>query len=286
MTRLRGTDQIRRVALIWLGVVAAIAGLGLFATLIPRTPSANTLRYEVMRACLQVLGISLIGVVVAMATFRLQQVHSEQSKLDAEERDNTLVTKRREDDRELDERRRLDDRVTDFLSETINAYNAVKSVRRLLQAETGPKADARITRVAYSKLMTVLCDQQLIFESLYRRAPLIQDRVKGGIEIRVTMSRRSADESGILGTLADYYGRIESYLNEIVDEFQKNLHVVPSDGGVSLRDLGAGKLSEFIHRTSPLKENVSYIVESIIRCLESDLLTSRTPLSGAAQPRR
>jgi hypothetical protein len=246
-----------------------------------------------MRTSLAVLGVSLIGAVVTMATFKLQQIHSERSKLDAESREDKRVTIRRADDRNHDERRRLDDRVADFLSNTIDAYNAVKQVRRLLEAEIGPEADGSIRRDAYLSLLTELSDQQLIFERLRRRAGLIEGRIEDGKDIRVkleTVADKDVTGQGtgvgieaggnmITKTLTAHYKHIESYLNDIVEEFQKHLYLISTDIPFSLHNLEEGYLRNFIYRTPLFQNNVSHRINAIVTCLETHLLTSTTPLS-------
>lgn len=265
MTRSWTATRAGLWAVITLIGIAVIASAGFVLTLFPPGPEPNTPRYEVMRVCLQVLGVALIGVVVGMATFRLQQIHLEQSKIDAEKRDHNA-----------DERQRLDDRIRLFLSDTILGYNALKQIRRTLEAETAPKSLPVIRYETYSRLLRALNEQQLTFESLKRRTPLIQGRVPGGEEIKVY----PCDGPAYTETLRQHYAHVEHYLNKSIEEYQKNLHRTSPEKTASLDELGLNKLKEFIYKTDKFRDAVSDRVEAVIRILESELLNPGTARSS------
>jgi hypothetical protein len=155
--------------------VAAIAGT-VFLTTVRPPPQPNTVDYELMRVSLQILGVVLVGFVVGMASFTLQQIR---------------LDERKSDDRKFDERRRIDEQVRYFLADTVESYNGVKLIRRLLEAETTCESAPRITVDTYSRLLAQLCERQLVFESLMRRAPLIQQQVHGGEEIGIVLRKAS-----------------------------------------------------------------------------------------------
>ena len=234
--------RARNRAKLALLLVALLAALVLFVTILAPGPTANTLPYEVARTSLQVLGVVLVGAFVGMATFSLQQ----------------------EQQRTVDERRRLDDRVRAVFDETVDAYNEVKLVRRLLRAETGPKEAAAITRRTYTRLLSDLCKQQLAFEDLKRSAPLFQ----------VSLQNGHAIAGPVRANLTDTYDAIEHYLNEIVEEYEKTRHCMPPTGAQSLYEPNKEKLREFVYNTAVFRAKVSDPVEAVLQHLERHLLTS------------
>lgn len=236
------TRRARRRVLWILLLVAILAALVLIATNLGPGPQANTLPYEASRTSLQVLGVVLVGAFVGMATFVYQQEHQ----------------------RAVDERRRLDDRVRAVFEETVSAYNAVKLVRRLLRAETGPKADPRITLETYTRLLPDLCKQQLAFEDLKRSAPLIQKSLQNGEVIT----------KPACATLADTYDAIEGYLNNIVKEYENSRYGMPSTGAQSLVDPDKARLREFVYDTQAFRAKIPEPVRGVLRHLEEHLLTS------------
>ncbi|TRO58515.1 hypothetical protein [Streptomyces sp. IB201691-2A2] len=240
-----------------MGIIIAIVGIASVVLIVTEgiwNPSRNTLPYELVRVCVQILGVAVVGFFVGLASFLVQQ-----SK---------------------DERRRLEERVRDLFAETVTAYNAVKRVRRLLEAETTSESASTITVSTYSRLLEELCEQQLVFENLKRSAPLIQARVRGAMTI-IAPAPESAREKSC-GTLKEHYSSIESYLNEIVEEYQKNRHLVPADPSKTIDELKLRKLKEFISDTQLFKAKVSYRIDGILRVLENSLLTSKEPRGGAS----
>src|SRR3712207_2373051 len=218
-------------------LVAILAGFTLLATNLGAGPQVNTLPYELSRTSLQVLGVVIVGSFLGLATFGYQQKHQ----------------------RAVDERRRVDDRVRAVFEETVNAYNEVKLVRRLLRAETGPKGDPKITRETYTRLLPDLCKQQLAFEDLKRSAPLIQTSLQNGEVI----TKKPAP-----ATLADTYDVIEDYLNNIVEEYENSRYDMPKRGALPLVDPSKVKLREFVYDTRVFRDSVSNPVRAVLRHLE------------------
>jgi hypothetical protein len=267
-------ERAKREAM-WLAAgVGAIAGaLLVLAALILVTadPRPNTLPYEVVRICLQVFGVVLITAFVGLATFQWQQVRLEQSKLQAEQRDEIRKKDAADRDLKVDQRHRLDERVRAFFEETLQAYHGVKQVRRLLAAETGSAATPSISLEAYSRLIPELSGHQLTFESLKRRAPLIQSLVPGADTIPYKADRTTGATG--MATLEKHYEVIEKYLNHMVDDYEKRRGALSSEHRHLLRDLqDDARLSKFIFDTVTLKVNVTYRVEAVLGCLERALL--------------
>jgi hypothetical protein len=94
-------------------------------------------------------------------------------------------------------------------AELLSAYNRAKTVRRHLRARLGTKdtvnPTTKITERDYVEQMKVLSDVQLTFEVYAKRA---KDR-------RLWFWGAK--------TLASSLKEIEGYLNDIVDEYEKNL---------------------------------------------------------------
>ncbi len=229
----------------WLPVLALIA-VGLLAVICmgiavaaPGGAVPGTFRYELMQTCLQVIGIAVLGACVSLAVFRLQQYHLEQSKRIWRDRDL-----------EIDRRTRLDDRIHAFLQETIDAYHGVKRIRRELESlSTRGHGDGS----DYTRLMLRLSDRQLDFESLMWRSRELEPRV-ADIDPRLAAGSESS--------LQMCYKLVESYLNDLVDDYQKNRE--------------PAKVREFI-KTAPFKAGVSTPVRTVIEGLERVLLTAGSP---------
>ncbi|MGW3409421.1 hypothetical protein [Streptomyces sp. NPDC000888] len=234
------------VALVLVVAVLALAGL-LVVTLAVRGAHSQTVPSEVVRACVQVLAISVVGFAVGWATFTLQQAHLE--------------------------RQRLDDRVRAVLVETLDSYNAVKQIRRMLRAETAPRAAPGITAEAYSRLLPELCRQQLVFESLKRTAPLIQKHLPGGDAIIVPKCGLRGET--VVETLEKHYAHIESYLNEVVKEYENNRVLLPSEGRKPFTALGLTNTRRFIYETADFRANASCRIDEMVTFLEETLLRTR-----------
>jgi hypothetical protein len=227
----------------------------------------DTPRYEVWSLCLQIIGVAIVGFIIAMATFSLQQRHLE---------------KREDAEQEASYQRRIDDRVQSLYSQTLNGYNEVKRIRRLLEAEAGPKDAAAIPRKVYSRLLTELCIQQLAFESLADLAPIITSQDTKSDSIALKDGQKSA-------SLAELYGEVEEALNAIVDQYQKNWHLVRDHATVQLdRDPADPRsgwgLSAFIYDTAQFKERIRYPLKSVLNAYEARLLERRHP-GLAVEPR-
>ena len=250
---MRRLTKARWFPFILLGGVALVALVGLVLAQASEM-TADSPRWELWRLCLQILGVSLVGAVVGHATFRLQQ---------------TQIQARQDADRARDQRERVNERVRSLIGETLASYNSVKRVRRLLEAEAGPREDARVDVATYSALMSQLCKQQLVFESLRRRAPLIQVHVASCQKIKVDVGGgRDLEES-----LEQHYGHIERYLNDLIQEYQQRLHRVRGESVVPLDRVDDGGLASFIYDTPIFKSNVSHRAVGVVKALELHLLT-------------
>ncbi|MEV2227901.1 hypothetical protein AB0H69_04830 [Streptomyces phaeochromogenes] len=276
MPKLWPTGRAERQALTTVLAVAVVALAVLLVFVVAPGPKSGSVPYELMRVCVQVLGVSVVGFVVGMATFSLQQAHLERQRQD----DRARLERQRLDDRTHLERQRLDDRIRSFLFQTVDSYNAVKQVRRMLRAETAPKAAPRITAEAYSRLLPELCKQQLVFEALKRSAPLIQAHVNYGDPIPAQGSGARRETEVV--PLRKHYRHIESYLNEVVKEYETFRHLMPAVGHVSLAALGLKRTERFIYDTEDFKAMASHRIESVIEALEGTLLSA--PRSGSEKP--
>jgi hypothetical protein len=268
-------DRAKREAVLLATGVGAIAGALVVLValiLVTANPRPNTLPYEVVRICLQVLGVVLVTAFIGLATFQWQQVRLEQSKLQAEGREENRKNDAADRDLKVDRRHRLDERVRAFIEETVQAYHGVKQVRRLLAAEIGGPAMPSISLEAYSRLIPELSGYQLVFESLKRRAPLIQSLVPGAGAIPFRADRTTG-ATGI-ATLGKHYEVIEEYLNHMVDDYEEHRGLMSSEHRLLLRDLhDDSRLIDFIRDTPTLKINVTYRVEAVLNCLEEALLS-------------
>jgi hypothetical protein len=115
-----------------------------------------------------------------------------------------------------------DEFLVSLLDQAVTAYNAVRSMRRLLDAET--RGEGRhICIDVYDRHLTDLNSQQLVFEGLKKMAPMIEEQ-------RLCPAPISS------GSLAEG-GKIESYLSTVVDEYQATRRIVAAGDGVPLSRL-------------------------------------------------
>jgi hypothetical protein len=77
MRKLWPTGRAERQALTAVLAVAVLALAGLLVFVAAPGPKSGSVPYELMSVCVQVLGVSIVGFVVGMATFSLQQAHLE-----------------------------------------------------------------------------------------------------------------------------------------------------------------------------------------------------------------
>ena len=156
---------------------------------------------------------------------------------------------------DIDTRRRLDVRTLAFLTETIDAYHAVKQIRRQLEVATTSGVAGSELPAMTSSLIMELSVQQLDLEGLKRRAPLLEGRLKGVSAI--TASGAVPAETSTT-SLKGHYEAVEKYLNDVVDEFQKGKPPV--------------HLKSFIEETADFKASVSFRIEAVVEFLERALL--------------
>jgi hypothetical protein len=283
------TRAAKRWALVFLGGAGllAVATFTWLATVVK--PDRDTPGDDVMQFCLQVVALAAVGALGTTVTFRVQHAHAEQSRLAAEQRELTRLENRRADDRIAEQRSRLDERVSQFLTETLDAYHGVKRTRRILEAETNASPEPMLTRTTYERVIAELSDHQLVFESLKRRAPLIEERVPAAQAI-VAKGRDEKAEARPPGVqprstpaveepLRKHYKELESYLNTVIGEGKDHLHEVPTEAGVPLRRFS--RLEAFVKDTYVFKVKVSRYVDAVTECLETDLLTSTEPSQSA-----
>ncbi|WP_326729950.1 hypothetical protein [Streptomyces phaeochromogenes] len=243
-------DRAERRALAFVAAVAATAAIVLVIVLAFPGPESNTVPYEVVRVCVQVLGVSVVGFFVGWATFMVQQAHLE--------------------------RQRRDDRIRAFLTEMLDAYHGIKQVRRLLKAETAPRTAPTITAEAYSRLIPELSKHQLVFETLARRARLIEDYMPGDckIEVKKAGPKICQVRGPVTATLTKHYDNIEHYVNVVVSEFEECYRFTPKTGRISLAKLDLEKTIGFIYDKDEFRAEVSRRIKAIVKFLEATLLTA------------
>lgn len=224
---------------IYVTVVFFLAAVLIVWTVRPKGLHPDSVRWEVMSAAVQGLTAAAIGFFVGQAAFDLQQ--------------------------ERFGKEQYRDRLRSLLEETTTSYNSVKFVRRVLEAEAGPEPEAAsLSSEAYARSMTRLCEAQLGFESLRRRAPLFQERM--------TDARMIATGSSEDASLENHYKAIENYLNCVIEEFQKKFKLIPAGEERSFTALGLTALPLFVYDTDDFKSEVAIRIEAVIRLLERDLL--------------
>jgi hypothetical protein len=251
------------VFLIVLGTVAGLLAWKLYRS----DPAANSREAELLKACLGVLSVALVGGIVSAGLLTLQR-----------ERDRHYEDARRRADRLVDQRRRLDGEVRETLNDTLRHYHAVKRIRRELEAVTSDGGSGTIGLEDYDRYMRQLNRHQLGFEQLKRTAPLLEQRL-------VEVLKRAPGEAPPSKPLAEVYASIEDYLNDVIDEYQRCRYLTKADGLVSLAELagqssavrGVGRarqatLLEFVFDTSVFRSGAATEVDEVISRLEGALL--------------
>ncbi|MDQ0850558.1 cbb3-type cytochrome oxidase subunit 3 [Arthrobacter sp. B3I9] len=244
----------RRSALTWIVVGLAIVFIAVVSLFLVsfyfREPAidVNTLEYEVAKTFLQVAGVILFGAFVAISTFLFQQEWTQR-------REN----QRRESDRLHDERERQDLALRSLLTQTLEAYNGVKRIRRILRAE-GLKT---ISAEVYKQQLLGLNDLQLTFEYLKIDTSTMGDE-------RLLMDPSEAANNAHPRDLQSEFKDIETYLNLIFKEFEQNLRHVEEQGTVELWSLG--ELNSFLTDTRGFRAGVSEPFHRIVLTLQKALM--------------
>jgi ABC-type nickel/cobalt efflux system permease component RcnA len=243
----------QRRILIWivLGLVATLVGVvAVFLTVfLSRQPpvKADSLDFEVAKTCLQVAGVTLFGSIVAIATFLFQQEWTQR-----------LENHRRDADRLHDERERQDAALRSMVSQTLDAYNGVKRIRRILRAE-GART---IAAGSYRENLLALNDLQLTFEYLKTEAKTMGD------EWLAWKGPTSPAQPG-LNPEAEYQV-IENYLNQLVKEFERNLHLVEQRRKITVTALVT--LNSFLTDTQGFRAGVSEPIHRLVLTMQQALL--------------
>jgi hypothetical protein len=255
------TPNSSQYFVIRLAVYVGIPTAALLVILWISRPMASSLEFEAAKACLQILAVGVIGaavgVVIKSRDDRIAQARREtELKAEARQRETELKAEARQHahDHLLDVRQREDDFLMGMLNELLDAYNDVKSIRRLLDAETRDAANRRaITIAIYDKLLRDLNDQQLRFERLARLAPLCDERASrldSGAE-RVKYERLFRD--------------IEKDINKLVDEYQKHRYEVAVAGSLVVSRESLPELYALVEQRWIFKEETSGRVDKAVK---------------------
>ncbi|MGW1767673.1 hypothetical protein ACWCQL_26915 [Streptomyces sp. NPDC002073] len=250
----------QRLALWMVAGVAGIALTVLLAIELSPGPKPDTLPFELRRVCLQVLGVTVLGFVVAWATFRLQQAHLEQQ--------------------------RHADRIRAFLTEMLDAYHGVKQARRMLKAESAPETAPSIMAEAYSRLLSDLSKHQLVFETLARSAPLIERHVNNGCEVSVEEAGDQSEygRASVTQSLTGHFEEIEHYLNGVVTEFEMYNRLALSDGRILLSGPSLERTIRFLYEKDEFKAKVSHRITAMVEALETTLSPAAPCSRVGAEP--
>jgi hypothetical protein len=214
------------------GGLAFIAVVSLIGLIVAWSghPSNNTLRYEFAKTCMQVLALTVFGGLATIATFNFQYSRTQE--------DNQLEQERRQLENGRDQRSREDDKLRSIAEETLDAYNRVKRIRRLLAAET---SDGTLKLATYDRYMANLIDEQLTFERLKRLTPFIPDK---RLRLPLDHGTNASQEPLTSQILADGYQEIEKFLNGVIAEYQERRQIIPEKTSASLANFD--RLSAFV----------------------------------------
>jgi hypothetical protein len=238
----------------------------------PSSVSGN-LWLELAKTSMQVFGVAVIGGAVGVVTFYFQKraddySTAKQNNLEEIRRtaDQCVEDDRRAADRAIDARHRTDEFLNSVLTQALGAYHAVKRVRRLLDAETRRGSKRSISIGVYDRHMTELNIQQLVFESLKRLGPICDDQKTGLVWV---LNPKGAQHQETYGEL---FGRVESYLNRVIDEYQKNRYLVDQSGKGGVELAGLPKLRAFIEDTNDFRRGASHVIDAIVTTIQRALL--------------
>ena len=222
-------------------VSAAIAGLvalvvigltvGLFAW--EQHPEPGSLGFELAKTSMQLVGITLLGAVAAIAVFALQQTVADEIKKQVEDREQGRLESRLKKEREIEQRARRDDLVRSMLGDTVAAYHGVKTARRELRALVGKSGQDPLSVDDYDRWIRSISECQLEFEELMRMAPLANDALAGLAEPSVPDKKgKYTDEVSVGGR----YRAIETYLNDLVAEHRALPSQLKAAGEATIHD--------------------------------------------------
>jgi hypothetical protein len=204
---------------------------------------ANTLKFEIAKAILQLGVVSVIGAIVSLFTFEFQRARQ-------------LADKEREIDHKNLEYR--EDLLKSTLARMTAAYSAVKKARRLLRARAILSRDRPAPCVLgkpYDSYMDVVNDAQLEVENLAR-------------DIHTSAPAFSDSKS----LVAELYA-IDFYLGTLISEYENTRgEFEGEEPEKALGELAA--LQEFIGRAKggPFKEHVIVPYHKIQKAIREDLL--------------
>jgi hypothetical protein len=251
--------------MVWLAVggLVLIVGISLIVGTIAwsQNPAKDTLGYELAKTSMQVVGVTLIGAVAAIAAFAIQQSIADKVSQLAEGREDSRVHKRREEDFNRERRRRQDDLVSTMLNDTVDAYHRIKNIRRSLQASVG-RSSENLSIEDYDKWLPEVSAQQLVFEELKRLAPLANDALAGLAPASVPRDndKYGSDDKSI----GAEYQRIEGQLNTLLSEYQKTRNDLKKAGSMSIRDPRLAELKKFVLYPAV---SIAHIVEVLRKSL-------------------
>jgi hypothetical protein len=244
----------QRSPLTWIVVGLAIAFIAVVSLFLVRfyfrepAIDVNSLEFEVAKTFLQVAGVILFGAFVAISTFLFQEEWTQK-------REN----QRRESDRLRDERERQDVALRSLLTQSLETYNGVKRIRRILRAEGLQTIAAEV----YKQQLLGLNDLQLTFEYLKIDVSTMGDK-------RLIGDPSTAANDVRPSHLQTDFGDIESYLNQIFKEFEQNLRLVEEQGTATLSSLD--KLHSFLTDTRGFRAGVSEPFHRIVLTLQKALM--------------
>jgi hypothetical protein len=250
-------------------LVAIGVSVGLFAW--GTDPETGSLRFELAKTSMQMVGITLVGAVAAIAVFALQQTIADGIKQQVEDREDRRERERQTRDLQLEQRARQDDLVRSMLGDTLDAYHGVKTVRRELRALVGRKGSTALTIKDYHRWMRAISEHQLEFEELMRRAPLTNDALDGlALPASVPGENDKYDDDD--ASVGGRYRAIETYLNDLIAERRKvtGTLIAAGDEAISGAEV-LPRLTEFVTGDG-LPSSVSTHVRTICKVYRESLL--------------
>lgn len=213
-------------------------------------PKEGSVAFEVAKGCIGIIAVGFVGLVLSRAGDYLQQRRADAAREQAEARNR---------------RQRQDEVLRSLLDASLANYHDLKRARRLLKARLPAAADAgRPDLDVYDECLAAISDAQLVFEQLEQTARTMQDE--------------RIDDAALAG----WYDHIETYINDVVGEYeQQRRRVAYGDPPPSVSDLeilGAFMVGKHFRAgvTAPLHAAQRVLETALLQPLDSSV-NDRSP---------
>jgi hypothetical protein len=238
----RSSGEPRAPILVALAVTVGVS-FGCLIVLWLVDPREGTVGFEVAKGCIGIIAVGFVGLVLSRAGDYLGQRRADAAREQAEARDR---------------RQRQDEVVRSLLDASLANYHDVKRARRLLKARLPAAADSGHPDLdVYDECLAAINDAQLVFEQLEQTARTMQDE--------------RIDHAALVG----WYDHIETYINAVVGEYERQrrrvAHGDPPPSVSDLKILGAFMVGRHFRAgvTDPLHAAQRVLEKALLQPLDT-----------------